>query len=558
VLRAWKGKDFPYRFADQGCAYGHNGRMNLRNFLPENPMQGLHWAGFIGVYLLIDWCAYVHPLYGAAITPWNPDAALGMAYWKQVRQRALVPWLLALLLGEGWMRGFAAGVPAAVLGCCVMLLGYAWTGERLRAIAERNPERRTNDQVVWTWLATLALGLLLTSLAFASVLAAFGYISPGAVGAAALQSGLGDFAGALITLPALRFLAQPERRAQFRKLLREPEVLAYLLAAVLLLWIVFTGRLGNREFKHFYLLFLPMIAMAVRKGMVGACLAALTLQFGVLVAIRLGASVQIPFSEVQMLGCTIALVGFFVGITVDDQRAVRQDYQQTLRLAAAGEMAGALAHELNQPLFAMMTYGRACEHFMARGETGKPLDDAVKKMIGEAVRASEVVKRLRGFFAQGTLRLERVPAHELIHEVLERHEAQLRQLDIACQVEGALECVLQVDRLQVELALRNLVANAIDALQEQAAGARRLLIRVTAQADQGVLLEVEDSGPGLTPLEIGRLFEPFRSQKSSGLGLGLVLSRAIVEAHGGKLWAEPGPGGRFCLQFPPDRSDDEN
>ena len=110
--------------------------------------------------------------------------------------------------------------------------------------------------------------------------------------------------------------------------------------------------------------------------------------------------------------------------------------------------------------------------------------------------------------------------------------------------------MVRVDRLQIELVLRNLLANAFDAVASQPEGERHINVTVESGNGDNVIIKVRDSGPGLSASAVGSLFEPFTSTKSSGLGLGLVISRALAEAHGGKLWAEPGDSGVFKFSLP--------
>jgi C4-dicarboxylate-specific signal transduction histidine kinase len=232
--------------------------------------------------------------------------------------------------------------------------------------------------------------------------------------------------------------------------------------------------------------------------------------------------------------------------------------KQTLRLAAAGEMAAALAHELNQPLTALATYGKACEYLLERGEAGSSemLKSAIQRMIAESGRAAEVVRRLRDFFRTGAMKLEPVEAGQLVSGISQQFFSQLREQGVELQVREIPQLSVLADRLQLELVLRNLIANAIEAVQEQPAGARRITLSAEKlDSQRGCLqLSVEDSGKGVSAALAARLFEPFVSSKASGLGLGLVLSRAIMEAHGGSLWAEVGDHGIFRMALPLARS----
>lgn len=293
-----------------------------------------------------------------------------------------------------------------------------------------------------------------------------------------------------------------------------------------------------------------MIWAATRQGLYGTALMVFVLQLGIITLVKWSHAINIEFYELQMLDAVLALVGFFIGIVVDEMRKVADELKHTLRLAAAGEMAAALAHELNQPLTALSTYGKACEYLLERGESGAMLKSAIGHMIVESSRAAEVVRRLRDFFRTGAMQLETVEIGVLIANISRQFAPQFHQHDIELTVSDGAPLLVNADRLQIELVLRNLLANAYDVVQGLPLGQRRVTLSVAALDGGRLCLSVQDSGPGVSGSVAARLFEPFVSSKASGLGLGLVLSRAIIEAHGGKLWAEVGTCGLFRFMLP--------
>jgi signal transduction histidine kinase len=233
---------------------------------------------------------------------------------------------------------------------------------------------------------------------------------------------------------------------------------------------------------------------------------------------------------------------------VDERSRAAEDLRQSLRLAAAGEMAGAIAHEVNQPLTALANYGQSALALLAKGgEAHDQVPAVVAKMLGEADRAADVVRRLRDFFRAGTTRLEDVSSGDL--EAMVRQVARqvigVRPVDLELRMEPSLPA-LYVDRLQIELVLRNLIANAAEALQ----GGGRVRVQAQRHGAAQLRLIVEDDGPGITAEARQRVFEPFISGKSTGMGLGLAISRAIAEAHGGSLEAHAAGHGEFHLVLP--------
>ncbi|MGO4380693.1 ATP-binding protein [Pseudoduganella sp. RAF53_2] len=502
---------------------------------------------YVAVYVMFDWLSYVEPLFGLNITPWNPDPALGLLFWMHYGRRAALPWFIALIAGELFVRGMPAGPVVTVITSAWLTAGYGLIGEMLRRRFSTT-ELFEDREDLFRWLTIIVLGTALNGAVYIGLLKIAGLIPSGNWPTATLRFAIGDMVGVLVTMPLLWMLAAPGPRARLRAAVWQVETIGYLALAIFVLWGVF-GYILTAEFKHFYFLFLPVIWAATRQGVYGAALIVFVLQLAIVTLVKGNRAPDITVHELQMLDAALALVGFFIGIVVDEHRKTEAELQQTLRLAAAGEMAAALAHELNQPMTALGAYGKACEHLLERGETGDMLKNAIGQMIAESARAAEVVRRLRDFFRTGAMQLETVSVGALLGSIVQQFRVLFHEHGVVLELaEGPPQSVL-VDRLQMELVLRNLLANALDAVRAQPAGVRRIQVRAEA-LDGKLRLTVEDSGTGVSRDVAARLFEPFVSSKASGMGLGLVLSRAIVEAHGGTLWAEVGDHGVFRFILP--------
>jgi signal transduction histidine kinase len=517
----------------------------------------LVFPAFIVLYLLSDWATYIDPLYGLNITPWNPDPALGLVFWLAYGPVAALPWYVALVLGEWLVRGMPAGLPLTLLLSLWLVIGYGLLGVVLRRRFGRGGVFDSRNQL-FEWVLIVLVGTLLNDVVYMSLLSLAGLIPPGEWAAVVLRFGIGDMVGVLVSMPLVWMLSSPQGRQRLRVTVWRYETLGYLALSILVLALVF-GTIATSEFKHFYFLFLPVIWAASRQGLYGTALMVFVLQLGIGALVKWNNAVNIEVPELQMLDAMLALVGFSLGIVVDELRQVSNDLKQSLRLAAAGEMAAALAHELNQPLTALSAYGKACEYLVEHNEGGAGSDmlkSAVQRMIAESARAADVVRRLRDFFRTGAMKLEAVDAGQLVSTLSQQFFTQLRQHGVVLQIEEMPPLAVLADRLQIELVLRNLLANALDAVQEQPEGARRITVSAqqldSKKYGKGSCLQltVEDSGKGVSEALLVRLFEPFVSSKATGLGLGLVLSRAIMEAHGGSLWAEVGDHGIFRMALP--------
>ncbi|MBO3701683.1 MAG: MASE1 domain-containing protein [Candidatus Accumulibacter sp.] len=502
----------------------------------------------IAGYVALDWMSFFHPLHGPYITPWNPAPALALVFILRHGWQAVLVLALAVLLAEIGVRSLPASLPVSIAIAGMLALGYGAIGEALRR-RMRGPAIFLDRFGLLRWAGVVVAGTLLTSVAFVLALVALDLVPLAGWSEAVGRFWIGDGVGILVSMPLLWMLFDERGRALLRATLWRPDTLGYVLAAAMALWVA-VGHGAESDFQYFYLLFLPIIWAASRQGLAGAVLSAAVIQIGLIVVVyRQGFSAG-SVLEIQAVTVVLVLAGFFIGVVVDEQQRISAELRQTLRLAAAGEMAGALAHELNQPLTALSAYGAACEELLARGETGDRLKGSIRLMVSEACRAAEVVRRLRDFFRTGTTRLEAIPLRALLAAAAAPFARHAAKAGVELTVEPVPDGVLLADGPQLEVVLRNLFSNAFDAVSEQPPGERRVRVSALAEGGDRICIRIEDSGPGRTGDAVSRPFEPLNSTKSSGLGLGLAISRAIAEAHGGNLWAEVGARGVFRLRLP--------
>ena len=504
-------------------------------------------AVFAPCYIALDWASYIDPLAPFNITPWNPQPALAIA-WMMLTSIAQLPAVLgAIVLADILVRHAPGGYLITCLSALVLAGGYAAIAWVLKRTV-RDPGLHTARDLTLFSAAVLA-GTCLVGAAFVGLLSAATLLPDSAFPAAWLRFWLGDAVGILVTAPLLLAAADDVRRRALLALARRPEAWLQALLLGLALWVIF-GGLGGDPAHHFYLLFLPLIWIAVRSGMNGAIIATGIVQLGVVLGIHRGAGLPLPVFELQVLVSALSLTGLFLGVVVDERMRAEARLRESLRLAAAGEMAGAIAHEVNQPLTALTNYGRAAHMLLAANRTGE-LEAIIAKMLQEAERAADVVRRLRDFFRAGTTRLETVQVIDLLGIARRIGESAIggRAIAIETQGNGALPALF-IDRLQIELVLRNLLANAVDSLAAAAPGDGRIRLAAQRHDEQHVRIIVADNGPGVAAQAREEVFEPFVSGKPSGMGLGLAVSRAIAEAHGGSLEAALAPHGEFHLVLP--------
>jgi two-component system sensor kinase FixL len=238
-------------------------------------------------------------------------------------------------------------------------------------------------------------------------------------------------------------------------------------------------------------------------------------------------------------------------LTENRMKALQSEVAHMSRFTALGEMASTLAHEINQPLTAINNYLRGCQRLLDKveGDSRGMLGDALGKAADQALRAGQIIRRLREFVARGDTERQIESLPKLVEDAstLALIGAKEGGIVVSFRQDPKADLVV-ADRIQIQQVLVNLIRNAIDVLMEWS-GRREIEIETIAKADSTVQISVSDSGGGLAPEVAAQLFQPFVTTKQKGMGLGLSISRTIVEAHGGKIWVDRRPGGGTTFRF---------
>jgi two-component system, LuxR family, sensor kinase FixL len=248
-------------------------------------------------------------------------------------------------------------------------------------------------------------------------------------------------------------------------------------------------------------------------------------------------------------------IGFIGDLTQRQERErllheVQSELMHVSRLSTMGEMASSLAHELNQPLAALTNYLQGSKRLLQNSPDERVglAREALDKAADQALRAGQVIQRLRSFVARGETERRIESIKKLVEEAsaLALIAAKEQSVRVTMEFDPSVGLVL-VDRIQVQQVLLNLMRNAIEAME--ASVRRELVISTAPGADHMVSVNVTDTGPGIAPDVASRLFQPFTTTKRSGMGVGLSISRTIIESHGGHITVVPNPGGGTIFRF---------
>ena len=509
---------------------------------------------YLAVHLALDWISFIHEVAPLNITPWNPPAGLMMGLLIVVGLRAVPLAWLGLMAGDLmvrdlpvalWVTAFANGILAAGYG------GAAWALRRRFGLDARLAKLRD--------IVLLLVGAAVTPLVVGTVYIALhtlaGLFPWSDFAGVLLRYWVGEVIGiAVLTPVVLVALRGAAPRLSWKG---AAEFAAYGLLIGVTLWLDF-GPLASAQYEHFYLLFLPAVAVAVRYGLAGAALALAATQAGLIVAIQATGVETAQTTHFQLLMLTLAITALLLGAVVSERRrieaAIRErqsDLDRASRLTEAGEMAAGLAHELNQPLSAAMSYARAARKIAKIEQASPRLTEILDKTVAQAERADRVIRSLRDFVRKGRSDPAPLSVAALIADcrALAAPLATQHSVSIQAEVTPGLPAI-SGDAVQLQQVILNLVRNAAEAVDAPDPRRRRIVVFAHPAAEAGfVELGVRDSGPGLTGVVERNLFAPFVTTKATGMGLGLSIARSIVEGHGGTLTSERLPHGETVFRF---------
>jgi C4-dicarboxylate-specific signal transduction histidine kinase len=221
-------------------------------------------------------------------------------------------------------------------------------------------------------------------------------------------------------------------------------------------------------------------------------------------------------------------------------------------------MTASIAHEINQPLGAIVNSANACLRWLTADNIEEARQSA-ERIRADARRAGEIINRIRSFAKKASPQKDWMDINHTIRDViaLARSEVERNRVVLETHLSDHVPLIF-ADRIQLQQVILNLIMNAVEAMSEMSGSPRQLLIRTDTNESGGIVVAVRDSGPGLKPEGLHQLFTPFYTTKPQGMGMGLAICRSIIEAHGGKLWAtanhDRGATFQFTLPTGPERT----
>ncbi len=528
-----------------------------RQVLTLSPQSWLLGAGYLTLYLLLDWASYVQPLRYTSITPWNPNTGVVMALlltrgWRWAPLVTLGIFVGELLTDDApapwWVRALASGYLALVYTLA------AW------GLRRRGLDRPIGTPKSAAWFAGVtAVASGVAAAGYVVILVSGGVLNLGEAWSSVGRYWIGEFNGIIALTPVL--LLGVGRAVRWDDMLRHRrELMLQGLGAVVGVGLAF-ALAAARDVRLFYPLFAPVTWIALRHGVPGAMISVSLVQAALVAALELTPG-SIPLFDVQFPLLSLGVTALFLGALATQRdttlRQMRQQdaaLQRSMRFAVAGQLASALTHELNQPMTALLSYVRSAELMtepLARAD--ERLAGTVRKAGEEAGRAAAVLRRLREFYRGEDARLEPTDPLSVCARVAGALQDRMRRsaVEFKLRTREGVPTVM-VDRTQLEIAMHNLLTNSLDAFDAlPAKGSRGRRIEVTAEVrGADVLIGIDDSGPGIAANLTERLFEPFVTSKISGMGLGLSLSRTLLRHQGGDLWSEASRfgGARFVIRL---------
>lgn len=496
--------------------------------------------GFLIIYVFLDWITYTPAFAPLGITPWAPSIGLGfglvllrgLAFAPLIAVASFCTDIVTRQLPFAW---WVTTIEVILIGAVYSFALFILLSPRTRFDRSLSSVRDILLLVGVTTVAAFAVGV-----AYCGVLLALGLMATDQMIGSVLRYGVGDLIGIAVLTPFVLMLAA--RRRQWQPTLQGiAQILAILVSVILVV-----GISGQHQQHFFYILLLPIVWIAVTGGLDRVTAGLVLMQIGIMVVLHFGNADVSSVTAFQAIMVVLTFAGLTIGVLVSERSRTEQRLrlQQDLisgaaRLGSAGELAGALAHELNQPLTAVGNYTRAVLGQLRRREPDMAATiSTAEKAVQQSERAAQVIRRLRDLIQTGRLRTAKYAVELMVAESIDLARPALLSsgTEVTVSIPPGVPRV-DIDLIQIEHVMTNLLRNAMEAMTEARTPSRRITVATQVATDRMIEVSVTDCGPGFPPgFKLGSM-APGDSGKPGGLGVGLALCQSIITAHGGRLEA---------------------
>lgn len=538
----------------------HSSHAPLVDEAPDPGRRLAIGAAFIALYLLVERLTLVHEIAPLGISPWSPTAGMiivllmigGLAYTPFV---FAATFLSNLLVYDAPLGTLACGAAALTF-----TLGFTALAFIMQHVLKLDLTRLDRAGIIVLLTAVPAL-VGIFAIVECAVAYAAGLSTTGSLVLAIRDFWTGVTAGIVTVAPVAKAVAAREGISWSASRQSLLDIAVYIGGTAIALWAI-QGLQKGEGIQYFYLLFPPIVWIAIRRGLPAVAAALLITHTATAVLLMAMNYERHEFVAGQILVLVLSGTGLLLGAAETERHEAEErariqsaEITRISRHSAAGAMGSALAHEISQPLSTLAAYLHAARRMLQAEPCG---DGAVAQTLvraeAEADRARLILERVRDFVSAGKLELERFDIAILVERVVEAwSQTRPHGLPRIAVTKSAPLPRVMADPVQIEQALLNLITNAGDAVMEHPEQASSVNVDIAGNADR-ITIVVSDDGPGISPEIRDRLLEPFETTKARGMGLGLSLTRQIIEAHGGTLrWSAREPhGASFTMEIPVD------
>lgn len=520
-------------------------------------------GGLIAAYLALEWVSFIHEHKGLPVTPWNPG--LGAVFAVLILGGPAYASILfvGVLLAEIFVLRTQLAWPVIVLMALIVSAVFTAASVIVRRRLHLNVGlSRIRDVLIL--LASGTAASCVSSALLGLLLIVTNEMTLDDFAHAVLPLIVGDSIGIAVATPlVLRLLQRRAELTRVSAITLAAELALYFIIVGIALWLI-VGTDSPDNYKFVSLLFLPVVAAAVRYGIDGSCLSLALTQLALVGVLRWYGQDAATFTEFQVVMLVLTMSGLLVGVVVSDRaralslaraaeermRDMQAEATRAARMNMVSGMASAIAHEINQPMTAARAFARSAQQLLQTD----PIDTAransnLANLVAQIDHAASVVRRMRDFLRRGRPQFSTLQIGSVLEDalMLVNPEASAKRTAIRLDLEDGLPAVFG-DRIQIQQVVLNLVHNGIEAIGAAERHDGTILVKAYPLKDAaGVGVSVADNGIGV-PAD-RPLFEPLSSTKREGLGLGLSICASIVEAHGGRIWLHASEKGATEFRF---------